>query len=156
MRQGKNFHSRVVVWRRRPAGKAGGGWMLAAVFAAVFLGTSFLLPQLPGFDEALSLAAPGGVSESAPAETSAPSEPEPDGDAVSAPESGPEPEDTTLSSLPLESTENPETASAPEEEPAIAPENQAVLVHKTYTTSPSEVYVQVGNAVVKKVTANAN
>ena len=75
MRQGKNFHSRVVVWHRRPAGKAGGGWMLAAVFAAVFLGTSFLLPQLPGFDEALSLAAPGGVSESAPAETSsAPSE----------------------------------------------------------------------------------
>ena len=50
MRQGKNFHSRVVVWHRRPAGKAGGGWMLAAVFAAVFLGTSFLLPQLPGFD----------------------------------------------------------------------------------------------------------
>ena len=67
MRQGKNFHSRVVVWHRRPAGKAGGGWMLAAVFAAVFLGTSFLLPQLPGFDEALSLAAPGGASESAPA-----------------------------------------------------------------------------------------
>ena len=89
MRQGKNFHSRVVVWHRRPAGKAGGGWMLAAVFAAVFLGTSFLLPQLPGFDEALSLAAPGGASESAPAETAAPSEPEPDGDAVSAPESGP-------------------------------------------------------------------
>ena len=46
MRQGKNFHSRVVVWHRRPAGKAGGGWMLAAVFAAVFLGTSFLLPRL--------------------------------------------------------------------------------------------------------------
>ena len=157
MRQGKNFHSRVVVWHRRPAGKAGGGWMLAAVFAAVFLGTSFLLPQLPGFDEALSLAAPGGVSESAPAEiSSAPSEPEPDGDAVSAPESGPEPEDTALSSLPLESAESSETASAPEEEPEIAPENQAVLVHKTYTTSPSEVFVQVGNAFVKNVTDYAN
>ena len=137
--------------------RAGRGRMALASLLGGMSSLIILLPQLPGFDEALSLAAPGGVSESAPAEiSSAPSEPEPDGDAVSAPESGPEPEDTTLSSPPLESTENPETASAPEEEPEIAPENQAVLVHKTYTTSPSEVFVQVGNAFVKNVTDYAN
>lgn len=151
MRQGRNFHSRVVVWHRKPPERRNTGWMPAAVFAAVFLGTSFLLPRLPGFDEALSIAAAVPPPESAPAEPAAiPSEPEPDGEAASTPESIPE-EDSVLSSLPLESAGSSAPAE-PEEEPEIAPENQAVLVHKTYTVSPSDVYVQVGNAFVKNVT----
>ena len=152
MRQNRNhFRSRVVVWHRRTPVRGGGNWMLAAVFAAVFLGTSFLLPRLPGFDQALSLAA--GV-EPQSIETEESSLLQEDGEPVSTPEtSSQEEESLPLSDLSLESAESSvSTIEEPQEEPEIEPENQAVLVHKTYTASPSDVYVQVGNAFVKNVT----
>ena len=129
----------------------------ALLFAAVFSGTALLLPRCPGFSETLRLSAMlmGGqlAAESPPAvQTAAPSEPLP----VSQPEV---PAETAA-----EEPQPPESASEdkPESEPEeaavsdIAPENQAVLVHKTYTASPSDVYVQVGSAFVKNVTDYGN
>ena len=63
MGQGRHFHSRVIVWRRTGGRRRETvNWMPAAVFAAVFCGTSLLLPRLPGFDEALTLAAGVGAA----------------------------------------------------------------------------------------------
>lgn len=129
----------------------------ALLFAAVFSGTALLLPRCPGFSETLRLSAMlmGGqlAAESAPAvQTAAPSEPLP----VSQPETPAEP--AAEESQPPESTYENKPESEPEEAAVsdIAPENQAVLVHKTYTASPSDVYVQVGSAFVKNVTDYGN
>ena len=151
MGQGRHFHSRVIVWRRTGGRRRETvNWMPAAVFAAVFCGTSLLLPRLPGFDEALTLAAGVGA---APAESAAPLAEETGVSSEPAAEPPQEPaESAAPESAPESSAESAAPDGEPEPEPAIAPENQAVLVHKTYTASPSDVYVQVGNAFVKNVT----
>ncbi len=144
---------RVILWRRKEADRRRGrnsrGFGAAALlFAAVFGGSVLLMPRAPGFSEAVTIFSLLADSAARAAEEPLPEE----APSESAPVSVPEEAEETVES---DQAAEPEPVSEPEEivlDPAIEPENQAVLVHKTYTVSPSDVYVQVGNAFVKNVT----
>lgn len=125
------------------------------LFAAVFGGTALFLPKIPGFHQAIRLSNvlmdsvlyAGEIDETATADSEIELPEEPVYEESSEPVSEPETDVSALSE-----TSQPEESSVSD----ISPENQAVLVHKTYTVSPSDVYVQVGNAFVKNVTDYGN
>lgn len=127
----------------------------ALLFAAVFGGTALFLPKIPGFHQAIRLSNvlmgsvlyAGEIDETATADSEIELPEEPVYEESSEPVSEPETDVSALSE-----TSQPEESSVSD----ISPENQAVLVHKTYTVSPSDVYVQVGNAFVKNVTDYGN
>ena len=60
-------------------------------------------------------------------------------------------EESQLSSEPIqeESVSEPE----PEPEPYVAEENRATLIHKTYTTAPSDIYIPLENGYIKNCTS---
>lgn len=131
----------------------------ALLFAAVFGGTALLLPKIPGFHEAMRLSSVLMESVLHTEEISDTPDIPSEVLALSLPEDSPDEESTEPVSEPEADPSVSQETYQPEETvsvPDIAPENQAVLVHKTYTVSPSEVYVQVGNAFVKNVTDYGN
>ena len=60
-------------------------------------------------------------------------------------------EESQLSSEPIqeESVSEPE----PQPEPYVAEENRATLIHKTYTTAPSDIYIPLENGYIKNCTS---
>lgn len=176
----------IVLWRRKTPipsshrlNRQLPATSLAACFLAAFLTGVLLLPQCPGFDRVVALSA--GLSGPLRQQQTQNSDTQ---DATSVSEQTVPPSDDDIQ--PVESsssalTEDPaseQTESLPaadepsseplpeleellesaslQNDPEILPENEAVLVHKTYTASPSDVYVQVGNSFVKNVTDYGN
>ncbi len=160
---GRSPRGHVIIWHRKgprlpqsPGFPVRFPFSAALLFAAVFGGTVLLSPKIPGFESAVWLSAMmmgRGIAETAEEPVS--------------PDTSSEPQALSLPEQPLESaavsepaSEQPTSEEPLSEEPLpaaeIAPENQAVLVHKTYTVSPSDVYVQVGNAFVKNITDYGN
>ena len=171
----KRSSRHIVLWRRKtplPSSHLGGH--LPAAFLAAFLAGVLLLPQCPGFEKAIELSA--GLSGSVRQEEGTPVSVS-QSDSTVSDETTQETEkltsDSSLSSEiseeiseeadsvptadepssePLPELEELLESASEENDPEILPENEAVLVHKTYTASPSDVYVQVGNSFVKNVT----
>lgn len=140
---------RVILWRKAP--RRDPGRLPAILFAAVFLGTTLFAPRLPGYDTMLKLSARSvGLTEKA-SERVMVSLPEAVFSAESVPE---EIIETNKEEAPAEKAyETIAPAVIPAaDEPEIAPENEAILVHKTYAGVPSEICLQVGNAFVRNVT----
>ena len=153
---------------------------LPSAFLAAFLAGVLLLPKTPGFDRVIQLSAglSGRIQQQTDSSISGQDNIyEQDTDAAQ-PSDSDESSDTTSEvsqnsetisdqESTVSSADEPSTQPLPELEellesaeqetaPEILPENEAVLVHKTYTASPSDVYVQVGNSFVKNVTDYGN
>lgn len=172
----------IVLWRRKtplpPPSRLTGH--LPTAFLAAFLAGVLLLPKTPGFDRVIQLSAglsgriqqqtdssisgqdniyeqntdaaqPSDSNESSNTTSEVSQNSETISDQESTVSSADEPSTQPLPEL-EELLESAEQETAPE----ILPENEAVLVHKTYTASPSDVYVQVGNSFVKNVTDYGN
>ncbi len=173
----------IVLWRRKTHLPSSAGRLtghLPTAFLAAFLAGILLLPKTPGFDRVVQLSA--GLSGRVQQQTNSslsgqdnipqqnsdiqqPSASDVQTDAVS--ELPENPETTSEQQDAVSTADEPSVQPLPELEellesaeqetvPEILPENEAVLVHKTYTASPSDVYVQVGNSFVKNVTDYGN
>ncbi len=176
----------IVLWRRKtPLPPSRLTSHLPTAFLAAFLAGILLLPKCPGFDRMMQLAAglsgsvyrqqsaglsSGSVSgqqDTTPQHIDAEQKLSADGQTDEPvrlsenPENAAEQENTVSSAdepspKPLPELEELLESAQQETAPEILPENEAVLVHKTYTASPSDVYVQVGNSFVKNVTDYEN
>ncbi len=65
----------------------------------------------------------------------------------------PETEDPSSEETPSESTSS-EASAEPVPDPEIPDENKAVLVHKTYTAAPSNIYIPLENGFIKNCTSH--
>lgn len=161
------FH--LLIWHRRNGASRPSSRAAAAAFFSVFLSALLLLPHCPGFRKAVFMAAALPVSKGNSSSENRSPETEKENVSDDAERSLPFTDfdfegqvfsAETSETLPeADSTgSDADASSLPEEnvEPEILPENEAVLVHKTYTASPSDVYVQVGNSFVKNVTDYGN
>ncbi len=145
-----------------------GGWgkrLAAALFAVVSIpaAAGFLLWILPGLTGygvragllSAGLALPeGGLavlqSRSLPPEASEPAASPLPVREDEAPEPSAEPEP----SVPEESVAASESAEPlPAEDPAVPEEYQAALLHKTFTTVPSDIYIPLKNGYIKNCTS---
>lgn len=169
----------IVLWRRKTPLSSSPGRLtghLPAAFLATFLAGVLLLPKTPGFDRVVQLSAglsgtvhqqtEGSITgqDNIPQQSSDIEQPSASDLQTDILHELPENSKTTSeqqdavsaadepSSQPLPELEELLESAQQQTAPEILPENEAVLVHKTYTASPSDVYVQVGNSFVKNVT----
>ena len=112
---------------------------------AGLISAGFALPE-----GGLAVLEGGAEPEEPPAESAEASAPEPEPSAEA-----PEPSEEPAESSPVEAAETsypPIEVSVPE----VAEENRAALVHKTYTVSPSNIYIPLENGYIKNCTGISN
>ncbi|MDD6032387.1 MAG: stage II sporulation protein P [Oscillospiraceae bacterium] len=133
------------------------------VFAAVVTASAGLAPKLPGLQQGVCLSA--RLMLALPAAAEQPSaEQEPSGQASAKPPESIESSVPDEISVPAEPAEPEEQPSAPESDssqpapeaalpdPEIPEENKAMLVHKTYTAAPSNIYIPLEAGFIKNCT----